>query len=378
MTRPPDLRLRRRRALCGALLLLATACTMRDVPDSADASPDAGVPVARMDPPRERVIVDRQWTAVAVAGGPRDDSLFGQPTAVVASADGAYVLDEGGLELFAFDQFGRLRWRTGRKGRGPGEFLRPSDVALLPEGGVAVLDPDNGRISRFDADGRYRDAVSAPELPNAWELCVTRDGRFHVTQPRTATFITTLSGGDRPASAEPFPWRQPAGGSAFLRRAYFARGVPRDDCWLATLHGFGLVHFTPGRPLEVHPFVEHVPPPELEHRKLPQGGMGTYLASDLTASRTAFRSGDTVFVLFQGAAKESIADLYGPDGAYLATWRMPPHDRFAYANDRLYTLATGASASGLVVWVPAADTAAVLRDFRALGRAPAQSEPRPR
>lgn len=346
---------------------LCVGCTIQ-LPNDDGPPPSASsetVEFSRMDPPMQRRVVEWDWVPVYMAGGERDDTLFGLPRELAASTDGVYVLDPGSHALFAFDRTATLRWRAGRKGNGPGEFARPTDLALLPDGGVAVLDPDNARIEEFAPSGTRTGAVAAPQLVNANEFCTTTDGRYHVRQPRWDAFLTTVDRTGAILATTAFPWKHPQGAPSFLRDAHLARGVPGSDCWAATLHGFGLFHFQPGGTHATHPFVEPIDPPVFEQRPGTNGGVGTFMVGGTTAARAPIRTGDTLLVPFDGSSRQSIMDLYDRSGAYMESWRVPGYERIAYADRRLYVLIGAMDSPRLLVYVPAADTAPLMREHRA-------------
>lgn len=78
-----------------------------------------------------------------------------QPRPLTARGERLYVFDYGDRALKAFDLSGRLIWRSGRRGEGPGEFVQPVDLEVGPGGNVWVLDPGVGRIAIVSSDGAW-------------------------------------------------------------------------------------------------------------------------------------------------------------------------------------------------------------------------------
>ncbi|MEO5825687.1 MAG: 6-bladed beta-propeller [Gemmatimonadales bacterium] len=70
--------------------------------------------------------------------------------------DGAlYVLDRGESKVVVFEPNGAVRRVVGNgKGEGPGEFSRPTSIAVAPSGDLMVL--DGNRVHVFDSTGQYR------------------------------------------------------------------------------------------------------------------------------------------------------------------------------------------------------------------------------
>lgn len=71
----------------------------------------------------------------------------------VDAAGNLYVLDSGNYRVHVFDGAGVFVRSVGGQGGGPGEFRFPSDLAVAPDGAVAVFDYDKGGFVRFAPDG---------------------------------------------------------------------------------------------------------------------------------------------------------------------------------------------------------------------------------
>lgn len=105
--------------------------------------------------------------------------FFQQPSDL--EVDGArsliYIVDAGSCRVLVFDFRGEFLRAVGRKGQGPGEFMRPTGMCLIRDGGIAVADFDNNRIQIFDAAGKFGRSVTVTEARVA-DLVFT-DGRFY-------------------------------------------------------------------------------------------------------------------------------------------------------------------------------------------------------
>jgi len=98
------------------------------------------------------------------SGSSEDRVLFARPLALATGRDGTrYVLDQTSRTVWMLNSRGEEIGSFGRSGEGPGEFGNPVDLAVLPHGSVAVLDPWNLRISIFDPEGRFLRAVPIRE-----------------------------------------------------------------------------------------------------------------------------------------------------------------------------------------------------------------------
>jgi DNA-binding beta-propeller fold protein YncE len=78
----------------------------------------------------------------------------------VDAAGDVYVVDLGNSRINKYSPEGKFLLSWGKKGTNPpnakpGEFDEPSGVAVDPSGDVLVADAWNGRIQKFDPDGKF-------------------------------------------------------------------------------------------------------------------------------------------------------------------------------------------------------------------------------
>ena len=140
-----------------------------------------------------------RWRLAQVASiGPRsftDDASpdeFGEVYDVALGPDeSVYVADGMNNEVRVFGVDGVHRFTFGRSGEGPGEFARLYSVAWMGDR-LLALDPEQGRISEFSAEGEYlgqrriRGRMSGGAgWPRFWR--VGADEAWHVTIPVTST-----------------------------------------------------------------------------------------------------------------------------------------------------------------------------------------------
>ena len=87
-------------------------------------------------------------------------------------SDGNILVHSGGEEaVFLFKPSGELVTRIGRKGRGPGEFVRPEHIQVLPGDTIVVWDYGFSRVNHFDSKGTF---VGARQLDVATVFDRTR------------------------------------------------------------------------------------------------------------------------------------------------------------------------------------------------------------
>ncbi|SOD03335.1 6-bladed beta-propeller protein [bacterium JGI 053] len=92
-----------------------------------------------------------------------EDAEFGSiVAATVSPAGNVYVLDHVNCAVFAFSPAGRMLWKVGRKGRGPGEYQLPTRITATPTGALLVFDLGTGDVTTLSQDGHF---VSQSHLP---------------------------------------------------------------------------------------------------------------------------------------------------------------------------------------------------------------------
>ncbi|MCG8469978.1 MAG: 6-bladed beta-propeller, partial [Gemmatimonadetes bacterium] len=107
------------------------------------APPDRGV---AQEP---RATVD---LSIGVVDGPMQYTLA-EPVGVVVAANGSmWVLDRGDARVMVYDRNGRFLRSIGGSGRGPGEFMAPTEIASRNDT-VAVYDPPLRRLTFLGPEG---------------------------------------------------------------------------------------------------------------------------------------------------------------------------------------------------------------------------------
>ena len=82
-----------------------------------------------------------------------------RPVGLALGEDTLYVADAQAHSIAAFDLRGRLRFRFGRRGTGPGEFNFPTHVWCDAAKELCVTDSLNARVQVFAPDGQFLRAV---------------------------------------------------------------------------------------------------------------------------------------------------------------------------------------------------------------------------
>ncbi len=89
---------------------------------------------------------------------------FSRPVAIAYDQNHIYVLDARDHDIKVFSKSGRFEFSLGRKGEGPGEFSRPSDMDILGER-IYVAEGGNRRVQILDKSGAYQGGFKVPFPP---------------------------------------------------------------------------------------------------------------------------------------------------------------------------------------------------------------------
>jgi DNA-binding beta-propeller fold protein YncE len=103
----------------------------------------------------QRVVVFNKNGGFELAFGGKD--IFINPVGIAIDEDNerVYVADAGKHKIFVFDMQGNLVSEFGGQGAEPGQFNRPSFLALSSNGKLYVADSMNFRIQVFSLDGKF-------------------------------------------------------------------------------------------------------------------------------------------------------------------------------------------------------------------------------
>jgi hypothetical protein len=168
---------------------------------SLGAAPAAAQQVVWL-PAQDRPVGGRITTVFAVGKmeGQSWEMLSNAEQAVFDRADNLYLLDRGNARVLVFDRAGRFVRQLGHKGGGPGEFEVPIALAVLQDGGIAVLDLAHQNLTLFGADGRFRRTVAWQPSWGLPDRTLAADGRGGV--------VTLLRPGLVPGPGGALPTKQ--------------------------------------------------------------------------------------------------------------------------------------------------------------------------
>jgi hypothetical protein len=85
-----------------------------------------------------------------------DPDLLGVATDLAMRPDGSVcATDMGFHQVACLDGGGKVLFKSGRKGQGPGEYEVPYRLTALPDGSLLVVDIGTQRLSRIDPRGKF-------------------------------------------------------------------------------------------------------------------------------------------------------------------------------------------------------------------------------
>lgn len=144
-----------------------------------------------VDVSAKKVFVYDDYGMFTLAMG--DFGEFDRPVDVAISPDGkvVYVVDAGGIDsarhrVVIYDDKGVKQGEFGKRGQGAGEFNLPTQVAVAPDGTVYVLDAGNFRVQVFSAAGEFLRAWGKVgrgfgDFARPRGLAIGGDGNVYVT-----------------------------------------------------------------------------------------------------------------------------------------------------------------------------------------------------
>ena len=100
--------------------------------------------------------------AISVGGQPETGGAFNGTTDIAFGPNGRLFITDGygNARVLEYTADGKRVKQWGKPGTGPGEFRLPHSIQIDEEGTVYVADRENGRIEKFDLDGKYLGEIS--------------------------------------------------------------------------------------------------------------------------------------------------------------------------------------------------------------------------
>ena len=104
----------------------------------------------------------------------------GRPSGLAVNGRGQlFVAEASGHKVSVFNQNG-CQYSFGSKGGGPGQFKKPSQICIAPDGLVYVTDGGNNCVQVFEQDGKFVRQFGKDMLKGPRGIAVTKDGHVVV------------------------------------------------------------------------------------------------------------------------------------------------------------------------------------------------------
>lgn len=282
-------------------------------------------------------VVERWDTLFVIGGQSINDTTLHSVIGLIQWGDRLAVLDGFEPHVRVFRESEPL-WGFGRQGKGPGEFYQPRGLAVAPNGNLWVL--DQGRITEISPEGEHVRDLTLFDLPSgASDLAVLHDRIVFSTYNRRHIFLEVESDSRALRSSIPFglPDTLPSSPNLSLHMA----ATSDQEGWVAAFHiGPGFYVHRNGEPLRFHRYVD--PAWFVSVRPDPQRDTARFAAHAVSTV------GDEIYLLYGGRPLWLLhgqelprwIDIYGLDGAYRRSYRLPFDSWRMYTDGEVFYVST--------------------------------------
>jgi 6-bladed beta-propeller len=120
---------------------------------------------------------------IVVGEQPEGRGAFNGTTDIAFGPKGRLFITDGygNARVLEYTPDGKRVKQWGKRGTGPGEFRLPHAIQIDEEGTVYVADRENGRIQKFDLDGRFLGEI--PHLGRVYSLKLAGNALWAGMQP---------------------------------------------------------------------------------------------------------------------------------------------------------------------------------------------------
>ena len=293
--------------------------------------------------PAARTFTPATFDTLWVRGGIAD-TILEIPLHLAADAEFVYVTDASRAGVAALRiADGTTAWTSGGKGSGPGEFLRPIAIEILPDGRLAVLDTDNARLGFLDRHGKWL-GHAALEEAQAAGICGLADGSIVLSLTTTGQSIARIDTTGHVLGRADLPWKFLTEESSLLHQGMLRHTPGRDGCVLALFFGPGFAVFDGASWKTTTDYIEQVLRPEVRQREGRNGDTNIRtqsISGSTISSRALAVGGGRIWLQFDGETQHRghIIDVYDMSGRYLESLRMAARvNGLALSDDTLLVL----------------------------------------
>lgn len=154
------------------IIICLISCDSTQSADRIDESRATTIKIATNNgtPDLDSIVRNHKFTLLETS----EECLVGEVYKLSCRNKKYYILDRHLQKaLFVFDEEGKFRNRIGRRGRGPGEFIEPTDF-IVSDSSVTVFDMFGHKLLYYNPDGTFIRSVRLPY--SIYEIESGRDG----------------------------------------------------------------------------------------------------------------------------------------------------------------------------------------------------------
>lgn len=154
------------------IIICLISCDSTQSADRIDESRATTIKIATNNgtPDLDSIVRNHKFTRLETS----EECLVGEVYKLSCRNKKYYILDRHLQKaLFVFDEEGKFRNRIGRRGRGPGEFIEPTDF-IVSDSSVTVFDMFGHKLLYYNPDGTFIRSVRLPY--SIYEIESGRDG----------------------------------------------------------------------------------------------------------------------------------------------------------------------------------------------------------
>lgn len=154
------------------IIICLISCDSTQSADRIDESRATTIKIATNNgtPDLDSIVRNHKFTRLETS----EECLVGEVYKLSCRNEKYYILDRHLQKaLFVFDEEGKFRNRIGRRGRGPGEFIEPTDF-IVSDSSVTVFGMFGHKLLYYNPDGTFIRSVRLPY--SIYEIESGRDG----------------------------------------------------------------------------------------------------------------------------------------------------------------------------------------------------------
>jgi len=269
-----------------------------------------------------RTIVSTRLTSRWTVGGDANDTTILLPLQIRATREHFVVYDGVAQRLLALEPTtGRVVWRFGRPGRGPGEFGGVAKLTARKSGGTFVVDFALSRLTEITEDGREGPRVDYRMGVNPRGVCEAGDTHIRLRSTESEE-IERLQLPTGVSSTEDLPWPELRALPSLVRQSMIFEHPQAEVCMISVSFGpmFALLDRTGVRARAR--WIEEIPMGQA--KSMGKGSWRMLPSTQGALSATAV--GSSFAVLFEGRSQKRgrFVDFYAvTDASYLFSIELP-------------------------------------------------------